>query len=99
MTVPTKRARSNFLSTYPNCPRLPQEKDRCDDVSMDFGNWRFNLRVYNTEPLLRINGENRVDQALMKQRREETLALISLHEQVEPGSESPSLRSFVLLNS
>ena len=46
---------------------------------MDFGEWRFNLRASNTEPLLRLNVESRADQALMEQRRDEILALISPH--------------------
>jgi phosphomannomutase len=55
---------------------LPHEVDRCDGVSMDFGEWRFNLRGSNTEPLLRLNVESRADQALMERRRDEILALI-----------------------
>ncbi len=55
---------------------LPHEIDRCDGVSMDFGEWRFNLRASNTEPLLRLNVESRGNQALMEQRRDEILALI-----------------------
>ena len=64
---------------YSNCARLPQKVDRCYGVSMDFGDWRFNLRASNTEPLLRLNVETRANQALMEQRRDEILALISLH--------------------
>jgi phosphomannomutase len=55
---------------------LPHEVDRCDGVSMDFGEWRFNLRASNTEPLLRLNVETRGDSALMEQRRDEILELI-----------------------
>ena len=55
---------------------LPHEIDRSDGVSMDFGEWRFNLRASNTEPLLRLNVESRGNQALMEQRRDEILALI-----------------------
>jgi len=56
---------------------LPHEIDRCDGVGMDFGEWRFNLRASNTEPLLRLNVESRADPALMEQRRDEILDLIS----------------------
>ena len=45
--------------------------------SMDFGDWRFNLRASNTEPLLRLNVESRGDQGLMERRRDEILNLIS----------------------
>ena len=31
--------------------------DGLDGVSMEFGDWRFNLRASNTEPLLRLNVE------------------------------------------
>ncbi len=56
---------------------LPHQIDRTDGLSMDFGQWRFNLRGSNTEPLLRMNVETRGDQALMEQRRDELLGLIS----------------------
>jgi len=56
---------------------LPHEIDRSDGVSMDFGEWRFNLRASNTEPLLRLNVESRDNAALMEQRRDEILELIS----------------------
>jgi phosphomannomutase len=33
--------------------------DTVDGISLDFGNWRFNLRASNTEPLLRLNIESK----------------------------------------
>ncbi|MDH3390067.1 MAG: phosphomannomutase [Gammaproteobacteria bacterium] len=56
---------------------LPHQIDRIDGLGMDFGDWRFNLRASNTEPLLRMNVESRGDQALMERRRDEILDLIS----------------------
>ncbi|MNY96947.1 Phosphomannomutase/phosphoglucomutase [compost metagenome] len=35
--------------------------DHTDGVSLDFGAWRFNVRASNTEPLLRLNIETRLD--------------------------------------
>ncbi|MDH1801083.1 phosphomannomutase CpsG [Acinetobacter johnsonii] len=35
--------------------------DHTDGVSLDFGTWRFNVRASNTEPLLRLNIETRLD--------------------------------------
>ena len=35
--------------------------DRTDGVSVEFPDWRFNLRGSNTEPLLRLNVETRGD--------------------------------------
>ncbi|MEJ2161637.1 MAG: phosphomannomutase [Chromatiales bacterium] len=50
--------------------------DRTDGLSMEFADWRFNLRGSNTEPLLRLNVESRADPALMERRRDELLAVI-----------------------
>ena len=47
-----------------------------DGLSMEFDDWRFNLRSSNTEPLLRLNVESRGDRALMEQKRDELLALM-----------------------
>lgn len=33
--------------------------DNTDGISLDFGDWRFNLRASNTEPLLRLNVETK----------------------------------------
>src|SRR5690606_19755105 len=41
--------------------------DETDGVSMDFGNWRMNIRGSNTEPLLRLNIETKADSALVQQ--------------------------------
>ncbi len=35
--------------------------DYTDGVSLDFGEWRLNVRASNTEPLLRLNIESRLD--------------------------------------
>lgn len=39
--------------------------DHTDGVGADFGDWRFNLRSSNTEPLLRLNIETRSDRQSM----------------------------------
>ncbi|MEE8364810.1 MAG: phosphomannomutase [Gammaproteobacteria bacterium] len=52
--------------------------DEIDGLSMDFGQWRFNLRTSNTEPLLRMNVESRGDKGLMEDKRDELLELISM---------------------
>ena len=36
-----------------------------DGLSLDFGEWRFNLRTSNTEPLIRLNIETQGDEALL----------------------------------
>ena len=40
--------------------------DTTDGIGVDLGQWRFNLRGSNTEPLLRLNVESRGDTALMQ---------------------------------
>ena len=50
-----------------------QSVDYTDGLSMEFGQWRFNLRTSNTEPLVRLNVESRADEALMKAKTEELL--------------------------
>ncbi|MEM1340733.1 MAG: phosphomannomutase [Pseudomonadota bacterium] len=42
--------------------------DHLDGLSMSFAEWRFNLRMSNTEPLLRLNLETRGDAALLQER-------------------------------
>jgi len=49
--------------------------DYTDGLSMDFENWRFNLRMSNTEPVVRLNVESRADTALMQQKTAELLSL------------------------
>jgi phosphomannomutase len=50
--------------------------DHTDGVSIEFRNWRFNLRGSNTEPLVRLNVESRGDEALMREKTAELLAFL-----------------------
>jgi phosphomannomutase/phosphomannomutase/phosphoglucomutase len=50
--------------------------DFTDGLSMEFSDWRFNLRSSNTEPVLRLNVETRGDQPLMERKTAEILALL-----------------------
>ena len=50
--------------------------DRTDGVSFEFADWRFNLRVSNTEPLIRLNVEARGSVKLMHAKTQELLALL-----------------------
>ncbi|TGD74189.1 phosphomannomutase [Mangrovimicrobium sediminis] len=52
------------------------EVDHTDGVSIDCGPWRFNLRMSNTEPVVRLNVESRGDVALMEAKTADLLALI-----------------------
>lgn len=50
--------------------------DHTDGLSVEFADWRFNIRMSNTEPLVRLNAESRGDKALMQAKTDELLALI-----------------------
>ena len=50
--------------------------DSVDGISMEFEAWRFNLRMSNTEPLVRLNLETRSDEPLLKKRLAEITSLI-----------------------
>ena len=43
---------------------------------MAYDTWRFNGRVSNTEPVMRLNVETRGDKELMAAKTEELLAII-----------------------
>ena len=51
-------------------------EDRIDGLSLEFADWRFNLRKSNTEPVIRLNVETRGDKELMDEKTQELLALI-----------------------
>jgi len=50
--------------------------DDIDGYSFEFSDWRFNLRMSNTEPLVRLNVESRANKTLMQKKTEEILKLI-----------------------
>ena len=50
--------------------------DQTDGISMEFDHWRFNLRMSNTEPVVRLNLETRADTQLLQQKQKEVLALL-----------------------
>lgn len=50
--------------------------DETDGVGIDYDEWRFNLRLSNTEPLIRLNVESRGDRNLLQQKTEELLHML-----------------------
>ncbi|MCG9895503.1 MAG: phosphomannomutase CpsG [Fimbriimonadaceae bacterium] len=50
--------------------------DRTDGLSVEFDEWRFNLRGSNTEPVIRLNVESRGSSDLVKEKTDALLALI-----------------------
>lgn len=52
------------------------KKDYTDGLSVEYDNWRFNLRMSNTEPIIRLNVESRGDIKLMEEKTKELLDMI-----------------------
>jgi len=52
------------------------KQDELDGISVEYDKWRFNVRMSNTEPLLRLNVESKGDEKLMNEKTEELLTLI-----------------------
>ena len=50
--------------------------DHLDGVSVEYDNWRFNLRMSNTEPIIRLNVESKADIKLMEDKTKELLKAI-----------------------
>ncbi len=50
--------------------------DELDGLSVEYPDWRFNIRISNTEPLIRLNVESRQNEKLMLEKTEELLKLI-----------------------
>jgi phosphomannomutase len=50
--------------------------DHTDGVSVEFRDWRFNVRASNTEPLVRLNVESRGNVALMHEKTAELLSFL-----------------------
>lgn len=54
----------------------PALVDTTDGLSLEFSDWRLNVRSSNTEPLLRLNIEARADAELVRQKVAEVATLI-----------------------
>ncbi|MEW6654440.1 MAG: phosphomannomutase [Bacteroidota bacterium] len=50
--------------------------DELDGISIEYQEWRFNVRMSNTEPLLRLNVETKRNQKLLEEKTKELLDLI-----------------------
>lgn len=49
---------------------------KIDGLSVEFKDWRFNLRMSNTEPVIRLNVETRGDKKLLQEKTDELLKKI-----------------------
>lgn len=50
--------------------------EEVDGISIEYPNWRFNVRMSNTEPLLRLNVESKGDKGLLEEKKNELLNFI-----------------------
>jgi len=50
--------------------------DTTDGISMEFPDWRFNLRVSNTEPLVRLNMETKGNKSALANLKSELLSVL-----------------------
>ncbi|HDK6048849.1 TPA: phosphomannomutase CpsG [Klebsiella variicola] len=50
--------------------------DYTDGISLEFADWRFNLRSSNTEPVVRLNVESRANKTLMSEKTKEILDIL-----------------------
>jgi phosphomannomutase len=57
-----------------------------DGLSVAYNDWHFNVRLSNTEPLMRLNLESLVSEADMERRRDEVLGLIAGAEDSRGGT-------------
>ncbi len=53
-----------------------KERYLIDGLSLEFADWRFNIRTSNTEPLLRLNVESRGNHVLMESKTRKILDLL-----------------------
>jgi len=53
-----------------------QHVDLTDGLSIEYADWRFNLRTSNTEPVVRLNVESKGNTELMNQKTAEILQLL-----------------------
>ena len=51
--------------------------DKTDGISLEFTDWRFNLRMSNTEPVVRLNLESRANQQLVDEKTKEILSMLN----------------------
>lgn len=51
--------------------------DETDGISLEYGDWRFNLRCSNTEPVVRLNVESQNNESLMKKKTSEILEVLN----------------------
>jgi phosphomannomutase len=71
--IDAKTAIERVLNVYKNDALV---FDMTDGISLEFDEWRFNLRTSNTEPVVRLNVESKGNVELMQKKTKEILAIL-----------------------
>jgi phosphomannomutase len=66
-------AAATLQSLYDRYAASALSVDDIDGYSFEFTDWRFNIRMSNTEPVVRLNVESRGDKSLMEAKTAEVL--------------------------
>lgn len=69
--------KSLILAVEEHYQGVAETIDHTDGLSMSLGEWRFSLRMSNTEPVVRLNVESRAAPDLMQEKTAEILAMIA----------------------
>jgi phosphomannomutase len=71
-----KDAAATLQTLFDTYAKKALEVDETDGYSFEFAEWRFNIRMSNTEPVVRLNVETRGDAALLKEKTAEVLKVM-----------------------
>ena len=71
-----KDARATLQALHDQYASDALDVDDTDGYSFEFPEWRFNIRMSNTEPVVRLNVESRGDEALLKKKTTEVLTYL-----------------------
>ena len=74
--VASLEAVGEILKKVENIYGKDREVIKIDGISIDFDDWRFNLRPSGTEPYIRLNVGTRGDKKLLKEKTDELLKII-----------------------
>lgn len=76
INLPARNVKNVLSSVEEHYKADAKEIKHIDGLSMDFGNWRFNLRPSNTEPLIRFNMETKGDRKLLREKVNEVIEFV-----------------------
>ena len=69
-------AAATLQKLYDTYAEGANDVDDSDGYSFEFDDWRFNIRMSNTEPVVRLNVESRGDVELMREKTAEVLKIL-----------------------